>query len=99
MEHSERRGTTNTGSYGVTATSEKRMDHDQDFFSTHVPSRPVTSADAEPSSRPATAQRRPRKIVLCFDGTGNKFHGDDSDSNILKIYRMLDRTASDQCEF
>jgi uncharacterized protein (DUF2235 family) len=75
------------------------MDHDQDFFSTHVPSRPVTPADAEPSSRPATAQRRPRKIVLCFDGTGNKFHGDDSDSNILKIYRMLDRTASDQCEF
>lgn len=43
--------------------------------------------------------RRPRKIVLCFDGTGNKFQGDDSDSNILKIYRMLDRTADDQCEF
>jgi uncharacterized protein (DUF2235 family) len=44
-------------------------------------------------------RNKPRKIVLCFDGTGNKFHGDDSDSNILKIYRMLDRTASDQCEF
>lgn len=40
-----------------------------------------------------------RKLVLCFDGTGNKFHGDDSDSNILKIFRMLDRTASDQCEW
>lgn len=39
-----------------------------------------------------------RKLVLCFDGTGNKFHGDDSDSNILKIFRMLDRTANDQCE-
>lgn len=36
--------------------------------------------------------------MLCFDGTGNKFHGDDSDSNILKIFRMLDRTASDQCK-
>src|ERR1700743_1430428 len=33
-----------------------------------------------------------RKFVLCFDGTGNKFSGTDSDSNILKIYRMLDRT-------
>ncbi|KAK5662491.1 hypothetical protein OQA88_8403 [Cercophora sp. LCS_1] len=42
---------------------------------------------------------KPRKIVLCFDGTGNKFHGDDSDSNILKIYRMLDRTASDQFHY
>lgn len=39
-----------------------------------------------------------RKLILCFDGTGNKFHGDDSDSNILKIFRMLDRTANDQCE-
>ncbi|KAJ4410036.1 hypothetical protein N0V85_004012, partial [Neurospora sp. IMI 360204] len=42
---------------------------------------------------------RPRKIVLCFDGTGNKFQGDDSDSNILKIYRMLDRTADDQYHY
>ena len=40
--------------------------------------------------------RAARKLVLCFDGTGNKFCGDDSDSNILKIYRMLDATATDQ---
>ncbi|KAF5021746.1 hypothetical protein F66182_6196 [Fusarium sp. NRRL 66182] len=44
-------------------------------------------------------ERKPRKLVLCFDGTGNKFHGDDSDSNILKIFRMLDRTASDQYHY
>ena len=44
-------------------------------------------------------KRKPRKLVLCFDGTGNKFRGDDSDSSILKIYRMLDRTATDQCEY
>ncbi|EXJ92752.1 hypothetical protein A1O3_01304 [Capronia epimyces CBS 606.96] len=31
-------------------------------------------------------------FVLCFDGTGNKFSGTDADSNILKLYRMLDRT-------
>jgi hypothetical protein len=43
--------------------------------------------------------RAPRKLVLCFDGTGNKFHGDDSDSNILKIFRMLDRTAGDQYHY
>jgi uncharacterized protein (DUF2235 family) len=40
-----------------------------------------------------------RKLVLCFDGTGNKFHGDDSDSNILKIFRMLDREADDQFHY
>ncbi|CAK7275586.1 hypothetical protein SEPCBS57363_006778 [Sporothrix epigloea] len=44
-------------------------------------------------------ERRPRKLVLCFDGTGNKFRGDDSDSNILKIFRMLDRTADDQYHY
>ncbi|KJZ74553.1 hypothetical protein HIM_06149 [Hirsutella minnesotensis 3608] len=43
--------------------------------------------------------RGPRKLVLCFDGTGNKFHGDESDSNILKIFRMLDRTAGDQYHY
>ncbi|CAK7275506.1 hypothetical protein SEPCBS119000_006723 [Sporothrix epigloea] len=46
-----------------------------------------------------TYEHRPRKLVLCFDGTGNKFRGDDSDSNILKIFRMLDRTADDQYHY
>ena len=35
------------------------------------------------------AQHR-RRHVLCFDGTGNKFSGTPADSNILKIFRMLD---------
>lgn len=30
-------------------------------------------------------------MVLCFDGTGNKFQGNDADSNIIKIFSMLDR--------
>ena len=42
-------------------------------------------------------QRKRKKFILCFDGTGNKFSGSDSDSNILKIYRMLDR--SDESQF
>lgn len=54
---------------------------------------------ADPTALPRhPGQNKHRKLVLCFDGTGNKFHGDDSDSNILKIFRMLDRTACDQCE-
>jgi uncharacterized protein (DUF2235 family) len=30
----------------------------------------------------------PKVFVLCFDGTGNKFNGDESDSNVLKIFRV-----------
>jgi uncharacterized protein (DUF2235 family) len=41
----------------------------------------------------------PKIFVLCFDGTGNKFSGTDSDSNILKIYRMLDRTRGQQFHY
>lgn len=51
------------------------------------------------NSEQAARSRGVRKLVLCFDGTGNKFHGDDSDSNILKIFRMLDRTADDQYHY
>ncbi|KAI9799737.1 MAG: hypothetical protein M1833_003856 [Piccolia ochrophora] len=44
--------------------------------------------------------RRQRKtFVLCFDGTGNKFNGNDNDSNILKIFRMLDRTSGQQYHY
>ncbi|PWY69715.1 sporulation associated protein [Aspergillus heteromorphus CBS 117.55] len=32
-----------------------------------------------------------RELVLCFDGTGNTFRADGGESNILKIFRMLDR--------
>lgn len=39
--------------------------------------------------RPDGTERK--NLVLCFDGTGNKFQGTSADSNILKIYRMLDR--------
>ncbi|OAA57337.1 hypothetical protein ISF_07258 [Cordyceps fumosorosea ARSEF 2679] len=49
-----------------------------------------------PVDAPAPGQR---KLVLCFDGTGNKFHGDDSDSNILKIFRMLDRSSQNQYHY
>jgi uncharacterized protein (DUF2235 family) len=45
-------------------------------------------------------QRKSRKkFILCFDGTGNKFSGTDSDSNILKIYRMLDRDDNNQFHY
>ncbi|KAI1642736.1 uncharacterized protein F4817DRAFT_351992 [Daldinia loculata] len=43
--------------------------------------------------------RTPQKLVLCFDGTGNRFRGDDSDSNILKIFRCLDRESGGQYHY
>ncbi|KAK3984520.1 hypothetical protein QBC44DRAFT_336819 [Cladorrhinum sp. PSN332] len=79
------------------ADTDSESDPREEFFSTHLPSRPVSPMGAERD--PNAGHRRPSKIVLCFDGTGNKFHGDDSDSNILKIYRMLDRTATNQYHY
>ena len=29
-----------------------------------------------------------KQFVLCFDGTGNKFAGDVTDTNLVKIYRV-----------
>ncbi|KAF9891623.1 hypothetical protein FE257_003634 [Aspergillus nanangensis] len=37
-----------------------------------------------------------RELVLCFDGTGNTFRADGGESNILKIFRMLDRTRDNR---
>ncbi|EER41265.1 conserved hypothetical protein [Histoplasma capsulatum H143] len=33
----------------------------------------------------------PRRLVLCFDGTGNSFQANESDTNVVKIYDMLNR--------
>ncbi|PLB47389.1 hypothetical protein P170DRAFT_457691 [Aspergillus steynii IBT 23096] len=38
----------------------------------------------------------PRELVLCFDGTGNNFREDDSESNIMKIFSMLDRSKENR---
>ncbi|EFQ96891.1 hypothetical protein MGYG_08814 [Nannizzia gypsea CBS 118893] len=45
------------------------------------------------------APSRPRTLVLCFDGTGNKFSGTEADSNVLKIFRMLDSSQGDQFHY
>ncbi|KAE8375293.1 hypothetical protein BDV26DRAFT_268241 [Aspergillus bertholletiae] len=42
-------------------------------------------------SLPEHRQRAERVIVICFDGTSNTFHADGTESNILKIFRMLER--------
>lgn len=32
-----------------------------------------------------------RKLVLCFDGTGNTFSGSSGDTNIVKLYDKFNR--------
>jgi uncharacterized protein (DUF2235 family) len=52
------------------------------------------------SNYPAGAlQNSPKRLVLCFDGTSNKFNGDASDTNIVKIYEMFDRSTNDQFHY
>lgn len=41
--------------------------------------------------------RAPRNLVLCFDGTGNQYKGDGTETNILKIFGFLNRDAAHQC--
>ena len=43
--------------------------------------------------------RTPRKLVLCFDGTGNVFNGNTSDTNIVKLYDKLDRKDPTQYHY
>jgi len=41
----------------------------------------------------------PRKLVLCFDGTGNVFEGNTSDTNIVKLYDKFDRKDPSQYHY
>ncbi|KAL8711251.1 MAG: hypothetical protein Q9220_004396 [cf. Caloplaca sp. 1 TL-2023] len=39
------------------------------------------------------------KLILCFDGTGNQYSGDTSDTNIVKLYQKFDRHAPGQFHY
>lgn len=39
------------------------------------------------------------RLVLCFDGTGNDFAGDTSDTNIVKLYKMFKRDDDRQWHY
>lgn len=47
----------------------------------------------------AADMAKSRRLVLCFDGTGNKFSGNSSDTNIVKLYQMLDRKIPEQFHY
>ena len=39
------------------------------------------------------------KLILCFDGTGNQFSGDTSDTNVVKLYQKLNRKTPNQYHY
>lgn len=59
------------------------------------------SSSSKKSSAKSDESKKPKvsRLVLCFDGTGNKFTGDASDTNIVKIYQLLDRGAKGQFHY
>ncbi|KAI5464996.1 hypothetical protein BGZ63DRAFT_168455 [Mariannaea sp. PMI_226] len=81
-------------------TRDHHYNNQKDYpaYSHDFSSRPSTPVMVPVNPAPEPG-RKPKKLVLCFDGTGNKFHGDDSDSNILKIFRLLDRSDRDQFHY
>ncbi|KAI1196470.1 hypothetical protein F5X97DRAFT_208716 [Nemania serpens] len=48
---------------------------------------------------PAEALLEPKKLVLCFDGTGNTFSGSNADTNVVKLLNKLDRHAPRQFHY
>jgi len=61
----------------------------------------IPSSSSKKSSAKSDEPKKPKvsRLVLCFDGTGNKFSGDLSDTNIVKIYQLLDRSAKGQFHY
>ncbi|KAK3373088.1 hypothetical protein B0T24DRAFT_719834 [Lasiosphaeria ovina] len=41
----------------------------------------------------------PKKLILCFDGTGNTFSGSNADTNVVKILNKLDRNDPQQFHY
>lgn len=59
---------------------------------------PHAENEGNPFADPAPSQP-PRQLVLCFDGTGNEFAGNTSDTNIVKLYDKLDRKHPNQYHY
>lgn len=61
-----------------------------------LPENPLSPTTTACDSEPA---REPKKLVLCFDGTGNEFSGSNADTNVVKLLKKLDRNAPGQYHY
>jgi uncharacterized protein (DUF2235 family) len=57
------------------------------------------AASGGKKKRKENGEKIPDRLVLCFDGTGNKFSGSSGDTNIVKLYQMCDRDAKWQYHY
>ncbi|KAL9117337.1 MAG: hypothetical protein Q9187_006127 [Circinaria calcarea] len=71
-----------------------QVDHDPNHCQNHCPN---YSQNPVPNHVPGV--KKPAKLILCFDGTGNKFTGTPEDTNIVKLYQKFDREAADQYHY
>lgn len=63
---------------------------------------PLINGETEAPTNGAKSGKKkkaPRRLVLCFDGTGNEFSGTSSDTNIIKLYQMCDRSTKYQYHY
>ena len=44
-------------------------------------------------------REEPAKLILCFDGTGNQYSGDTSDTNVVKLYQKFNRNTPNQYHY
>ncbi|MBE3048123.1 DUF2235 domain-containing protein [Candidatus Bathyarchaeota archaeon] len=51
------------------------------------------------SETAAGSTAEPKKLILCFDGTGNEFSGSNADTNVVKILNKLDRNDPNQFHY
>ena len=56
----------------------------------------MSEADSIHADMPTKTQK---KLILCFDGTGNQYRANTSDTNVVKLYQKFDRQALDQYHY
>ena len=77
-----------------TSTRSFRSISDQSMPSTSFLGAKGTASDALGVKKVA-----PSRLVVCFDGTGNSFQGDTSDTNIVKLYEKFNRSDPNQFHY
>lgn len=70
--------------------------HEDSYTTTKTTTRTLSGmSDEIPISPPG----QPRKLILCFDGTGNAFSGSNADTNVVKLLNKLDRNHPNQFHY
>lgn len=67
-------------------------------FTYNMPERMI-SDDRLPQNGTDGELQVPNRLILCFDGTGNNFQGNTSDTNIVKLLEMFDRSTAHQMHY